>query len=59
MFTCLPNFTHSFIIICEIIKFKVDEKVFFLVPVGDNRVLEAQKQLFQVSMDGASFYSCS
>jgi hypothetical protein len=29
MSTCPPNFTHSFLTMCEIIKFKVDEKVFF------------------------------
>jgi hypothetical protein len=26
---CPPNFTHLFFTICEIITFKVDEKVFF------------------------------
>jgi hypothetical protein len=39
--------TCSFIIICKIVTFKVDEKVFLLVPKGDSKVLEAKKSSFQ------------
>jgi hypothetical protein len=46
MSTCLPNFMHSFLTVCEIITFKVDKKVFFPVPKEDSRVLEAQKTTF-------------
>jgi hypothetical protein len=49
MSTCPPNLVHSFLIVCEIITFKVDKKVFFLVPKGDNKVLKAQKTTFSSS----------
>jgi hypothetical protein len=36
MSTCPPNLTHSFLIVCKIIMFKVDQKkfFFFLHPKG-------------------------
>jgi hypothetical protein len=33
-------------LICKIIKFKIDEKSFFPMPMEDNRVLEAKKIIF-------------
>jgi hypothetical protein len=55
MSTCPPNLRQSFLTICKIIKFKVDEKGFFLVTMEDIRVLEAKK------ISGiycTTFYSC-
>jgi hypothetical protein len=46
MSTCPPNLTHSFLTVFLIIKFKVDEIVFFYVPMGDNKVFKAQKTIF-------------
>jgi hypothetical protein len=46
MSICPPNLVHSFLTVREIITFKVDKKVFFPLPKGDNRVLKAQKTTF-------------
>jgi hypothetical protein len=46
MSTCRPNLKHSFLTVCEIITFKVEEKVFFQWPKRDNSVLEAKKTIF-------------
>ena len=59
MTTCPPNLVYSFLTVCEIIIFKVDKKVsFFPMPKGDSRVWRPKKQIFQVGMDYATFYSC-
>jgi hypothetical protein len=46
MCTCPQNLTQSFFTVCKIITFKVDKKVSFLVPKGDNKVLKAKKTTF-------------
>jgi hypothetical protein len=46
MSICLPNLILSFLTICEIIKFKVQEKVFLPLPKGDNRLLGPEKTTF-------------
>jgi hypothetical protein len=47
MSTCRPILTHSFLTVCEIITFKVEEKVFSTVPERDSSVLEAKKTIFR------------
>jgi hypothetical protein len=47
MSTCRPNLTHSFLTVCEIVTFKVEEKVFSTVPERDSSVLEAKKTIFR------------
>jgi hypothetical protein len=42
MSTCPPNLTHSFLIVCKIITFKVDNKSFFSL---DPKVLKAKKTI--------------
>jgi hypothetical protein len=46
MSTCRPNLTHSFLTICEIITFKVEENVFYHFSERDSSVLEAKKTIF-------------
>jgi hypothetical protein len=43
MFICPPNLAHSFLTVCKIMKFKIDEKVVFPVPMENRRVLEVKK----------------
>jgi hypothetical protein len=43
MSICLPKFTLSFLTICEIITFKVEEKVFLPLQKGDNNLLGSKK----------------
>jgi hypothetical protein len=45
MSTCLPNLTLSFLTICEIITFKVEEKVFF-APTKGNNLLGSKRTTF-------------
>jgi hypothetical protein len=59
MFLYLPNLTISFLTICEIITFKVEEKVFFAPTKGDNSLLGSKKPLSQVDMKCASLVSYS
>jgi hypothetical protein len=42
MSTCPPNLTHSFLTVCEIIMFKVDEKVFSICPRDTMRAYPKQ-----------------
>jgi hypothetical protein len=46
MFICPPNLTNSFHTICKIIRFKVENKSFFPVLKGYNKVLVAIKTKF-------------
>jgi hypothetical protein len=46
MSICLPNITLSFLTICEIITFKVEEKVFFAPAKGDSSLLGSKKITF-------------
>jgi hypothetical protein len=46
MSICLPNLTHSFLTICEIIKFKVEKKFFSSLRNGDNSLLGSKKTTF-------------
>jgi hypothetical protein len=46
MSTCPPNLTHSFLTICKIITFKVDQKKISPASKGDSRVLKAKKTIF-------------
>jgi hypothetical protein len=46
MSSCPPSLAYSFFIVCEIITFKVDKKVFFPLPKGDNKVLKAKITTF-------------
>jgi hypothetical protein len=46
MFICLPNLTLSFLTICEIITFKVEEKVFLPLAKGDSSLLGSKKTTF-------------
>jgi hypothetical protein len=46
MSICLPNLALSFLTICEIITFKVEEKVFFTFAHGDSSLLGSQKTTF-------------
>jgi hypothetical protein len=45
MSTCLSKFTHSFLTICNTIKFKVDKKI-SLVSKGGSRIVEAKQTIF-------------
>jgi hypothetical protein len=47
MSICLPNLTLSFFTICEIITFKVKEKVFFAPAKGDSSLLGSKKTTFK------------
>jgi hypothetical protein len=52
MSICLPNLTLSFLTICEIITFKVEEKSFFCpYPRGTTVFWGPRKPLFQVDME--------
>ena len=46
MSICLPNLTLSFLTICEIITFKVEEKVLLLLQKRDNSLLGSKKTTF-------------
>jgi hypothetical protein len=46
MSICLPNLTLSFLTICEIITFKVEETVFFAPARGVQQCFGGQKNLF-------------
>jgi hypothetical protein len=46
MFICLQNPTLSFLTICEIITFKVEEKVLLPLPKGDSSLLGSKKNTF-------------
>jgi hypothetical protein len=46
MSICLPNLTFSFITICEIITFKVEEKVFSATAKGGQQSFGVQKIYF-------------
>jgi hypothetical protein len=46
MSICLPNITLSFLTICEIITFKVEEKVFLPLQKGDSSLLGSKKTNF-------------
>ena len=59
MFISLPNLTLSFLTICEIIIFKVEEKVCLPLSKGDNNFLESTKPLSLVDMECASLDSYS
>jgi hypothetical protein len=52
MSKCPQNLTQSFFTVCKITMFKVDEKVFFLVTKGNNKVLEAKKTIFRIWIEG-------
>jgi hypothetical protein len=43
MSICLPNITLSFLTICEIIKFKVEEFIFFAPAKGGQSLLGSKK----------------
>jgi hypothetical protein len=47
MSICLPNLTLSFLTVCEIITFKVEEKVFLPLPKGDSSLLGSKKTTFK------------
>jgi hypothetical protein len=55
----LPNLTLSFLTICEIIIFKVEEKVCLPLSRGDINFLGPTKPLSQVDMECASLDSYS
>jgi hypothetical protein len=46
MSICLPNLTLSFLTICEIITFKVEENVFFALAKGGQQSFGVQKNHF-------------
>jgi hypothetical protein len=46
MSICLPNLTLSFLTICEIITFKVEEKVFLAPAKGGQQCFGVQKTYF-------------
>jgi hypothetical protein len=46
MSTCLPNLTLSFLTICEIITFEVEEKVLFALAQGGQQSFGVQKTTF-------------
>jgi hypothetical protein len=46
MSICLPNLTLSFLTICKIITFKVEEKVFFAFVRGGQQSFGVQKTTF-------------
>jgi hypothetical protein len=46
MSTCLSNLIISFLTICKIITFKVEEKVYFTMPKGDSSLLGSKKTTF-------------
>jgi hypothetical protein len=46
MSICLPNLTLSFLTICEILTFKVEEKFFLPLPKGDSSLLGSKKTTF-------------
>jgi hypothetical protein len=46
MSRCLPNLTLSFLTICEIITFKVEEKVSFALAKGGQHFFGVQKNHF-------------
>jgi hypothetical protein len=48
--TCPPNLTHSLLIICKIITFKVDLKVFFLSIEGGQQSFGGLKNHFLESI---------
>jgi hypothetical protein len=54
MSICLPNLTLSLLTICEIITFKIEERVFFAPAQGG---LGPKKPLSQVDMKCASLDS--
>jgi hypothetical protein len=59
MFICLPNITLSFLTICEIITFKVEEKVFFAPAKEGQQSFGVQKKpIFRVVMDCGTSNSC-
>src|SRR5450759_645560 len=43
---CPPNLRHPFLTIWEIIRFRVEEKKFSIVPERHSSVLEAKKTIF-------------
>jgi hypothetical protein len=47
MSTCRPNLTHSFLTVCEIITFKVEEKVFFYYIREGQQCFGGQKNHFR------------
>ena len=47
MYSCIPNLSFGFLTICEIITFKVEEKVILLVAKGMEVFLEPKKNQFQ------------
>jgi hypothetical protein len=51
MSICLPNLTFSFLTICEIITFKVEEKVFSAPAKGDSNHLGPKKPLFKLDLE--------
>jgi hypothetical protein len=46
MSTCPPNLRHSFLTICEIIRFKSKKKLFSTMPERYSSVLGAKKTIF-------------
>jgi hypothetical protein len=44
--TCPPNLTHSLLTVCEIITFKVEEKVFFHCAQEGQQCFGGQKTIF-------------
>jgi hypothetical protein len=46
MSTCPPNLRHSFLTVCEIIRFKVKKKFFSIVPERYSSVSGAKKTIF-------------
>jgi hypothetical protein len=46
MSICLPNLTLSFLTICEILTFKVEEKVFCILVRGGQQLFGVQKTTF-------------
>jgi hypothetical protein len=55
MSICLPNLTLLFLTICEIITFKVEEKVFFVPAKGGQQSFGIQKTTFS-SIFGMSLF---
>jgi hypothetical protein len=47
MSTCRPNLTHSFLTVCEIITFKVEEEVFFHCVREGQQCFGGQKTIFR------------
>jgi hypothetical protein len=46
MSICLPNLTLSFLTICEIVAFKVEEKVLFALALRGQQSIGVQKNHF-------------